>query len=113
MNVLDHERLRKARERSGLSQSELAERVKVQPPVISHFENGKRSPSVITLRRLADALDVSVDFLLGRSDDPKGGATDPVGDTPLARVHRKMKGWDIEKQEEAVRLLGFLDKQKP
>jgi transcriptional regulator with XRE-family HTH domain len=111
MNVLDHERLRKARDDSGLSQSELADRVKVQPPVISHFETGKRSPSVITLRRLADALGVSVDYLLGRTDDSQGGATDPVGDTPLARVHRKMKGWDIEKQEEAVRLLGFLDKK--
>ncbi len=110
MNVLIHERLRKAREDSGLSQSELATRVQVQPPVISHFETGKRSPSIVSLRRLADALDVSVDYLLGRSDDPAGGATDPVGDTPLARVHRKMRGWDIEKQEEAVRLLGFLDK---
>jgi transcriptional regulator with XRE-family HTH domain len=113
MNIVDHERLRKAREISRLSQSELAERVKVQPPVISHFENGKRSPSVITLRRLADALDVSVDYLLGRSDDPKGGATDPVGDTPLARVYRKMKGWDIETQEKADHLLGYLDKNKP
>jgi len=111
MKVICHERLRKAREKSGLSQSELAIRVKVQPPVISHFETGKRSPSLISLRRMADALDVSVDYLLGRTSDPSGGAGEPVGNTPLAQMHRKMKAWDRATQEDAVRLVGFLDQR--
>lgn len=112
MKVLAHERLKKAREASGLSQSELAARVRVQPPVISHFETGKRSPSLISLRRIADALDVSVDYLLGRTTDPAGGSKEPVGDTPLAQMYRKMKGWDRATQEDAVRLVGFLDHRK-
>lgn len=65
------ERLRMAREAKGLSQTELAERTGFQPSAISHFETGRRSPSFDNLRRLADALSVAVDYLLGRVDQPK------------------------------------------
>lgn len=64
------ERLRKARELRGLSQGELADRAGLQPSAISHFETGGRKPSFENLRRLADALSVSTDFLLGRRDEP-------------------------------------------
>lgn len=65
------ERLREARELRGLSQSDLAQRAGLQPSALSHFETGGRKPSFDNLRRLADALEVSTDFLLGRRDDPK------------------------------------------
>jgi transcriptional regulator with XRE-family HTH domain len=42
-------RLREARELRDLSQSELAERAKLQPSAISHFESGTRKPLLITL----------------------------------------------------------------
>ena len=38
----------------------------------SHFETGTRQPSFDNLRRLADALAVSIDFLLGRSESIGG-----------------------------------------
>lgn len=63
--------LRKTREDRGLSQSELAVRARLQPSAISHFEAGRRSPSFDNLRRLADALSVTIDFLLGRQPDPQ------------------------------------------
>jgi len=59
-------RLRTAREYRGLSQSELAVRSGLQPSAISHFETGARKPSFDNLRLLADALDVTTDYLLGR-----------------------------------------------
>lgn len=62
--------LRKARETKGLSQSELAEKSGFQPSAISHFEAGRRAPSFENLRRLADALNVTIDYLLGRQSDP-------------------------------------------
>ncbi len=37
--------------------------------MISHLEGGKRSPSVDTLKLLAGGLDVTTDFLLGRTED--------------------------------------------
>lgn len=62
-------RLRSAREYRGFSQGELAKRADLQPSAISHFETGARKPSFDNLRLLADTLDVTTDYLLGRVDD--------------------------------------------
>lgn len=65
-------RLKHAREVRGLTQAELAERAGLTAVQISHFETGvKPSASAITLVKLADALSVTIDFLLGRTDDVK------------------------------------------
>jgi transcriptional regulator with XRE-family HTH domain len=73
-------RLKAARELRGLSQDQLAERSRLQGSAISHFETGSRKPSFDNLKRLADALGVSTDYLLGRIDDPEGYAApnDPL-----------------------------------
>ena len=60
------ERLRRAREYRGWSQGDLAAKAKLQPSAISHFETGARKPSFDNLRLLADTLDVTTDYLLGR-----------------------------------------------
>jgi transcriptional regulator with XRE-family HTH domain len=62
------ERLRAVREMRELSQSELAEQADLQASAISHFENGRRSPSFANLKALADALKVTTDYLIGRTD---------------------------------------------
>ncbi|MDA2928376.1 helix-turn-helix domain-containing protein [Acidobacteria bacterium AH-259-O06] len=63
------ERLRSARAKRELSQEGLAKRANLQASAISHFETGTRKPSFDNLRRLADALDVTTDYLLGRVDE--------------------------------------------
>lgn len=63
-------RLKQVRELRGQTQAELAERAGLTPVQISHFETGvKPRGSAITLVKLADALSVSIDFLLGRTDE--------------------------------------------
>jgi transcriptional regulator with XRE-family HTH domain len=69
------ERLRRARELRQLSQAELATRARLQPSAVSHFETGARRPSFDNLRRLADALQVSTDYLVGRTDSLGGEAS--------------------------------------
>lgn len=59
-------RILEARERAGLSQMELAERIGVAQSSMSEYETGKRDPKSNMLERIADACNVSVDFLLGR-----------------------------------------------
>lgn len=66
------DRLRAARELRRLKQDELAKRAGFQASAISHFETGTRKPSFENLRRLADALQVTTDYLLGRVVDPTG-----------------------------------------
>lgn len=48
-----------------------AKRIGLQPAALSHFENGIRVPSFENLRKLADFYAVSVDYLLGRVEEPK------------------------------------------
>ena len=62
------DRLREVREKLRLTQAEVGERSGLQAGAINHFEAGRRSPSFDNLKRLADALEVSVDYLLGRTE---------------------------------------------
>ena len=69
LQQLFSERLSTARDQRGLSQQDLAEASHLQATAISHYETGSRSPSIANLHALADALEVSVDYLLGREEE--------------------------------------------
>jgi transcriptional regulator with XRE-family HTH domain len=94
-------RLRAARDLRGWSQSELAARAGMPPSSIAHFEAGSRKPSFDTLRRLAIALEVTTDYLLGRTDDP---ALAEAGD-PLYRDMGKLTGRDRELAKDFLKML--------
>lgn len=93
MSSIFSERLRAVREIRGLSQSELAEKAGLQPSAISHFELDRRSPSFDNLKRLANALTVTTDYLFGRTDDP--AACGPLSDQ-LARHAKNVTAADLE-----------------
>lgn len=59
------ERIKEARETLGVSQAELAGRSQLTPAAISQFEKGARTPSLKTLGKLAEALEVSINYLIG------------------------------------------------
>jgi transcriptional regulator with XRE-family HTH domain len=62
-------RLREARTASDTTQAALATLVGVTgAQLISRYERGLISPSIDTAVRLADALNVSLDYLTGRTD---------------------------------------------
>ena len=64
-------RVKSRREARGWTQEELSIRSKVPAAMISHFETGQRQKaSADNLVKLANAFDVSVDYLLGRTDQP-------------------------------------------
>lgn len=69
-------KLKETRLEQGLNQRELAALSELSPQSISSFESGINSPTVPSLLALARALNVSVDYLLGRTDEL--GASLPV-----------------------------------
>jgi transcriptional regulator with XRE-family HTH domain len=95
------DRLRAARDLRQWSQSELAGRAGLPPSSVAHFEIGSRKPSFDTLRRLAGALEVTTDYLLGRVDDP---ALAEAGD-PLYRDIGKLTGEDRELAKDFLKML--------
>ena len=57
-------RIRIAREKKGITQEELAERVNISPSHISVIERGVKTARIDTVARIANELDVSADYLL-------------------------------------------------
>jgi transcriptional regulator with XRE-family HTH domain len=95
------ERLKSARELRRMSQTQLANSAGLPPSSVSHFEAGARKPSFDNLKRLATALDVTTDYLLGRSETPDASAT-------TGRLHRDihlLAAEDLKLTEEFVELL--------
>lgn len=102
------ERLRTAREElRRWSQSELAGRAGLPPSSIAHFETGTRKPSFDTLRKIANALEVTTDYLLGRADNP--GLAE-AGD-PLYRDIGKLTGRDREIAKDFLEMLAKKSKR--
>jgi len=64
------ERLRSAREMRKVTQIELGAKANLPSTSIAHFEAGSRKPSFDNLRKLAEALEVTTDYLLGRVTEP-------------------------------------------
>ncbi len=60
--------LRMLREERKLSQQRLADEFELAQSQIHSYENGSYAPDIKTLNKYADFFDVSVDFLLGRTD---------------------------------------------
>lgn len=58
-------RLRELREKANISQTELANELKVSRGAISFYENGERIPNIDFLQDVALLFDVSFDYLLG------------------------------------------------
>lgn len=54
----------KYREKSGMTQAQLAEKIGVGTPYISRIERGEKSMKIYTLYSLAEALNISCDALL-------------------------------------------------
>lgn len=63
------DRIALLRKRKKLSPAQLGQYVGVSAEVIGKYEQQDVTPSLVILVRLADALDVSTDFLLGRISD--------------------------------------------
>ena len=64
------ERLKLLRKSKGLTQIGLQMKIGVEQALLSKYENGERVPPTDTLVKLADFYEVSVDYLLCRTNNP-------------------------------------------
>jgi transcriptional regulator with XRE-family HTH domain len=104
------ERLKTARDKlRKWSQTELAAKAGLPSSSIAHFETGSRKPSFDTLRKLANALDVTTDYLLGRTDNPALAEADD----PLYRDVGKLTGHDREIARDFLEMLAKRSEEKP
>lgn len=62
-------RLKELRKERRLTQKQLAQILFVDDTSISKYENGKNGPENVILQQMADYFNVSIDYLLGRTDN--------------------------------------------
>ena len=63
--------LKTLRKNRGYTQISLQMKTGIEQALLSKFERGERTPPTETLVRLADFYDVSIDYILCRTENPK------------------------------------------
>ena len=91
------ERVRKARERKGLSRRALSETSGVSPRYLAQLEAGEGNISIGLLGRIAIALDYRIEWFIGE-DDP--------WTSEVVRLTELYRGADRETRSQAMRVLG-------
>ncbi|MDP9481487.1 MAG: helix-turn-helix domain-containing protein [Actinomycetota bacterium] len=102
------EQLKRLRTERNLSQTKLAQLADLNPATVNQIEKGAREASTATLRKLADALDVSLVELL-RDDSPKEQAPLSHEDEEQRRLHY-LRAWRMHVDQVADRWRGKLEK---
>lgn len=91
------ERIREARKKAGMKQSDLAEKLGVAVVTIGQYERGQRQPRLEQLQRIADVLEIKWYDLL--PDDQKGAAI-AADVIKSARLTVKAKDGNVIHQED-------------
>lgn len=94
------DRIKEARESHKLSMTELAEKSGLTISAISQFESGERLPSLGSLDKIADAFQISVDYLMGR--DKK------TSDENVLATFRGLKDMTDKDKEQMLHFYQFL-----
>jgi transcriptional regulator with XRE-family HTH domain len=90
------DRLKQARLKKGLSQSELCKLLGIHVTNISRYERGENKPTTEVLTKIANALDITTDFLMDGSIDDK--AKDAISDKELLSLFQRLAVLSNEKK---------------
>lgn len=104
------DRIKYLREKLDWTQQQLSDKTGLTKVQLSRYETNDRKPDPDALKRIADALDTSGDYLLGRTDDPNPANADS------GRAYRDGgKGWtqdEIQAADEFIQMLRRRDAEK-
>lgn len=106
-------RLKQLRLSKKLTQEEVANIINVHRATVGKYETEERFPDKETLHKLADFFNVSVDYLLGRTDNPNPYKDDAHSPIKTSAYHAlgELDEEDIEKVEEYIELLKLKKKK--
>ena len=102
------DKIRELRKERGLNQDQLAELASLNRVTIAKYESGRVEPGAQALSRIADALEVSTDVLLGRADEPEP----EHHEEPMTPQIRIVSGWMAnmpqEDQDRVVQMMQLM-----
>ncbi|AEM79783.1 helix-turn-helix domain-containing protein [Thermoanaerobacter wiegelii] len=96
------DRLKELRKEKNLTQEDLAKILGISRSTIAGYETERKEPDYETLKKIADFFNVSIDYLLGRTDirSPVDEITEAVSDDP-----ELLEFWNELKDREDLKLL--------
>jgi len=102
------ERLKELRIEQRMTQEQLAEKFFLNKSSVSRYERGQQVPEVDLLQSIADYFDVSIDFLLGRTDikNPYVEEKEKDATIPIA-AHFKGKEMTEEQRKRIEKFIEF------
>ena len=102
------ERLKKLRKQTQLTQVDVAEKLGISQPAYASWERGVKKPTQENLIKIAQILNVSVDYLVGNSDN-----TEDKLDNIELLFRMNSKGLtDEEKEIFKKELIEFMEKRR-
>ena len=102
------ERIKELREAKGLNQQGLALKLNLSQSTISYYETGERKPDLDALLRMSDFFDVSVDFLIGKSNIRKYSIIDDKDADSINFIDMYSKLTLIQKKHVSAFVQGLL-----
>jgi len=110
------EKIEELRSDNGLSQKELAKMLKVAASTISHYETDTHSPDLENLVKIADMFNVSLDYLLSRTEESAdlkwlekefGNLNEKI--LNIGDVVRKLEPLEVESRNLLLKLIDALE----
>lgn len=98
-NILG-DRIKERRKIKRLSGASLAEEIGISQRMISCYETGTKKPSTKTLEKLSEILEVSIDYLMGRTDEPGSTTLNP---SPIQLAGRARRAESLSKRAADLR----------
>ena len=102
------ERLKDLRKQAGLTQVDVAEKLGISQPAFASWERGVKKPTQENLVKIAQILNVSVDYLVGNSEE----ITDELDNIELLF---RMNSKGLTKEEKEIfkkELIEFIEERK-
>lgn len=99
-------RITKTRESKGMNQAELSAEAGITRAAISQIEKGHRVPTIPVLHRIAAVLEVSIDYLIGKTD--KSELEDLLQHEDIKTFFRGFESLDPEDKDMIKRHIEFL-----
>ena len=96
------ERMKNLRLEKNITLEKMAEDLNTTKSTLSRYENNKREPKMHLLEKLADYFEVSVDYLLGRSEEPL--PADKIKEA-ISEESESIKIWDKLKDREELQIM--------
>lgn len=105
------DRLKLLRNQRKLLQEELAHKLGVSKSAIGMYERNERHPNLAIMNRIADFFDVTTDYLLGKSDEPRLTETQYlIGRKKYHELVNLMESLDPDEYESVMqRVRDFVD----